>query len=284
MPSRPSIFQARAVQGAGVELWMGSAAVPGAIRAEVLLTHGLGEHASRYEHVAGYLAEHGVRLHAYDLRGHGRSGGRRGDAPRYEALLDDLECVQAALPREQGRPLFLMGHSLGGQITLRYLLSRPVECRGAVIASPWLRLAFSPCWWRRLMARAALRFWPAWGQRTPTHPLELSRDEEHVRSLAWPELVHHRISARLFFAIEMAGAETLREAERLGTPVLLLHGGDDSVTCVRATCDFYERAGCADKTLRVFPEVRHETHNDVGREEVLREVAEWIGRRGAAVG
>ena len=94
MLARPSIFQARTVQGAGVELWLGSACVPGAIRAEVLLTHGLGEHASRYEHVAGYLAERGVRLHAYDLRGHGRSGGRRGDAPRYEALLEDLECVR----------------------------------------------------------------------------------------------------------------------------------------------------------------------------------------------
>ena len=56
------------------------------------------------------------------------------------------------------------------------------------------------------------------------------------------------------------------------------------MTCARATGEFYERAGCADKTLRVFPEVRHETHNDIGREEVLREVAEWIGRRGAVEG
>ena len=118
-----------------------------------------------------------------------------------------------------------MGHSLGGQITLRYLLSRKVECRGAVIASPWLRLAFAPRWWRRLMARAALCCWPAWAQRRPADPAELSRDAEHVRSLAWPELVHHRISARLFYAVQLAGAETLREAERLGTPVLLLHGG-----------------------------------------------------------
>lgn len=281
LPS-PAIFQSRPVSGSGVDLWLGSARVPGPVRAEVLLTHGLGEYASKYEHVAAYLAERGLRLHAYDLRGHGRSGGRKGDARRYELLLEDLDRVREALPRE-GRPLFLMGHSLGAQITLRYLLSRKVECRGAVIASPWLRLVIRPRWWRRWLARTALWLWPAARQPTDFDPAQLSRDLEHLRSLANPELGYHRISARLFFAIEAAGVEVLAQAGRLSAPVLLLHGGDDPITSVEATRELYERAGSADKRLRVFPESRHEMHNDLDRERVLGEVAAWIGERCGAV-
>src|SRR4051812_21275077 len=127
-------------------------------RAEVLLTHGLGEHSGRYTHVAAALARRGLRMCAYDLRGHGRSDGPRGDA-RYEDLLDDLAQLHAQVA-ESGRPVFLMGHSMGAQISLSFLLSGPVECRGAVIAAPWLRLAFEPPRWRTALACAAARIFP----------------------------------------------------------------------------------------------------------------------------
>ena len=121
--------------------------------ADVVLTHGLGEYSGRYEHVAATLAGAGLRLWAYDLRGHGRSEGPRGDALNYGLLVEDLAQVVARVRRES-EALFVMGHSLGGQITLSYLLQRGGEgLRGAVITSPGynspLRLHAGRWRWRR---------------------------------------------------------------------------------------------------------------------------------------
>lgn len=246
--------------------------------AEVVLTHGLGEHCRRYEHVAGALAAKGFRLWAYDLRGHGRSGGRRGDATGYELLLDDLDLVFQRATRE-GRASFLFGHSFGGQITLRYLQERQPEVRGAVICSPWLRLAFTPPWWRLALARFALGVCPGWTQKTSAVPAHLSRDLEHLLGLPDLELTHHRISPRLYFAIEAAASRALAGASSLDVPLLLIHGADDPVTCARATKEFYERVGSVDKTFEIYPDARHETHNDLCRDQVLSDICNWIGAR-----
>ena len=278
MTARASIFEDWWLGEGGERLWLGSARVAEPVRAEVLLTHGLGEHASRYEPVAERLAAHGLRLHAYDLRGHGRSAGRRGDARRYEDLLSDLERVRRAVATE-GRPLFLMGHSFGAQVTLQYLLTRAVACQGAVIASPLLRLAFAPTCWRLALGRLALALRPGWLLGRPMNPEHLSRDLAHLQALAGPELLHAQISARLFFAMRRLGEDALQRAGELRTPLLLLHGGDDRVTSLAATQEFMERAGSTDKQLLIVPEARHELFNDLGREDVLRTTARWIGER-----
>ena len=262
----------------GVELALRTARVAGAVRAEVVLVHGLGEHAGRYGHVARVLAERGLRMGAWDLRGHGRSGGARGDAREYGLLVDDLARVADHFVKKE-RPWFLLAHSLGAQVALRFLEEMQPACAGAVIAAPWLRLAFAPPWWKLALARAALRVWPGFVQQTGHLGARLSRDAAHLAALPDLELVHHRISARLYFAIRAAGEAALADAARLRVPLLLLHGEDDPITCQHATRELLGRAGSADKTLRLYPGVRHEIHNDFGRERVLAEVADWLVAR-----
>ena len=247
-------------------------------RAVVVLTHGLGEHSSRYGHVAAALVARGLRVGAWDLRGHGRSSGPRGDVTDYDLLVEDLAAVCAHF-RVEGRPLFLFAHSLGAQIALNYLEQRNAGCDGAVIASPWLRLAFDPPRWRLWLARLALRWRPAFVQKTGTTLERMSRDLEHLASFPDLDLVHHGISARMYFAVRAAGERVLAAAAAVRTPLLLIHGDDDPVTSHRATCEFFERAGAADKTLRIYPGVRHETHNDLDRALVLGEIGDWIEAR-----
>lgn len=248
------------------------------VRAEVVLTHGFGEHSRRYEHVAAALASCGFRTWAYDLRGHGRSGGRRGDASRYELFLDDLELV-VQLAVNRGHPCFLLGHSLGGQITLRFLQERRPKLAGGVICSPWLKLAFQPAWWRIALAKLAFWVCPGVAHSTPATPWRLSRDMDYLLSLPDLDLMHRQLSPRLFFAIEAAGRKALEEAERLRLPLLFIHGGDDEVTCAKATRELYQQAASEDKKLSMYPEARHETHNDLCREQVIREICSWIGDR-----
>ncbi len=264
--------------GDGARLHLRVAELAGPIRADVLLTHGLGEHAGRYAHVAAALAARGFRLLAYDLRGHGRSSGRRGDVEKYERFLDDLRAVQAQAPWS-GRPVFLFGHSLGGQVTLRYLQRDRPPVAGAIVASPWLRLAFDPPRWKLARARAALRFAPGLRFSTGMRLERLSRDAAHLQALPDPHLMSHRISARMYFAVSAAGELALRCGGDIQVPLLLLHGDADSITHWRTTEELCSQPGLAEKTLKIYAGALHEAHNDVGRDRVLGDVVEWIEAR-----
>jgi acylglycerol lipase len=266
------------VERGGVALHFRVAEVAGPVRAEVLLTHGLGEHAGRYAHVAAALAARGIRVMAYDLRGHGRSSGRRGDVEKYDDFLDDLRAVSAQAPWS-GRPVFLFGHSLGGQITLRYLQRDRPAVAGAIVASPWLRLAFAPPRWKLALARVAMRVAPGLRFSTGMRVERLSRDAAHVQAMADPHLMSQRISARMYFAVAEAAAVALRGAGDIQVPLLLLHGDADPVTHWRTTETFSQVPGPAERTLRIYPGVLHEAHNDVGRDRVLQDVADWIVRQ-----
>jgi alpha-beta hydrolase superfamily lysophospholipase len=261
----------------GGQLFIRVAHPPGTARAGVLLTHGLGEHSGRYGHLAKTLVERGCTVMAWDLPGHGKSSGGRGDVPE-NSLVRNLAVVCAHF-HTQGRPLFIFAHSLGGQIALRWLEESGADCCGAIIASPWLRLAFDPPWWKLALARLAMRYWPGFVQSTGNRWERMSRDREHMASFPDLDLVHHSISARMYFAVRAAGEQALARADRLRTPLLLLHGDSDEVTSHHATCEFFEHVGSADKTLRIYPGARHETHNDLDRALVLREIADWIEAR-----
>ena len=110
--------------------------------AVLAVVHGYGEHGGRYRGLAEDMAARGYAVHVYDLRGHGRSAGRRGHLGRFGDYLDDTAVYLEAVRGEQpGRPLFLLGHSLGGLIAAAYAEDRPTEgLAGLILSSPFLRL------------------------------------------------------------------------------------------------------------------------------------------------
>jgi alpha-beta hydrolase superfamily lysophospholipase len=274
---RESTLQARD----GTRLHVRFAMPPaGKTRGCVVLTHGLGEHAGRYHHVAERLTRAGLRVCSWDLRGHGRSGGVRGDAPGYPALVDDLaEVWELARVESGGERMFLHGHSTGGQIALNFAVRHAPEAAGLVITSPWLRLAFDPPAWKVALARLAAGVWPSFTQNTDVRPDRLSRDMDFLLAMPDPHLVHHRMSARLFQEIMAGAASAVREGVKLEYPMLLIHGEKDPVTSVEATKEFFHALRSRDKSLVIVPGALHETHNDLCREEVLSRMVAWVDER-----
>ena len=266
----------------GTRLWLGSTRVDGDVAAEVLLTHGLGEHASRYEHVAARFAQAGLRLHAYDLRGHGRSEGRRGDAPSYDCFLRDLDRVRAAVERPDA-PLFLMGHSMGGTIAALFAIERlaafardvhPVA--GLILSSPALVAGKDVPRWMLAASRIVSRLWPRY-KAMKIEPALLSRDSRIVEANRADPLVHHgavpaRTGAELLAA--MARIERARGSLRL--PVLVYHGTADKLTEPEGSRAFAAHVGASDRTLTLYEGAFHETMNDLGRERVIDALTQWI--------
>lgn len=255
--------------------------IPETPRSVVVLTHGHGEYATKYEHVAQAFNARGHAFVAYDVRGHGRSGGPRGHSPSYEALLSDLGRVIAAAQAEwPGRPLFLYGHSFGGQVTLNYLIERQPALDGVIVSAPWLRLTYLPPAWKVTLARLLAGLIPAFTQDTG---LDTAVPMTHDAALmaAYPDqhLVHARMSARLGVDAMARGEALLAEAGALRLPLLIVHGGDDGVFAPAVSREFFERAASADKTFKVYPGLYHEVHNEVERAQVLGDILDWLDRR-----
>ncbi|MCX7172580.1 MAG: lysophospholipase [Proteobacteria bacterium] len=251
-------------------------------RAMVVLTHGFGEHCGRYDGLAQALNAAGFSLFAYDLRGHGLSGGARGFVSSYEDLLDDLERVIAAARREHpgvALPLFLYGHSMGGNIVLNYALRRPAGIRGVLVSGPWLRLADQPPAWKLALGRLTAMLLPKMALPAAVDPGVLSHDEQQVRAYASDPLVHGTMTARLFAEVATAGEWALAHAATLSLPVLLMHGGGDRLTDPRATEEFHGVAGGGDKSVKLYPGQFHEILNETDPAPVLRDIVEWIDRR-----
>src|SRR5256885_1125179 len=139
-------------------------------RAAVLVLHGWFDHAGRWRETGERLCGAGYSAYLLDLRGHGRSGGRPGHLSRFSQLLGDLQAFRRVVRIRTERPQVLLGLSFGGLVALRYLETQPSDpIAGAVIAGPWLGLAFRPPAWKLIGGRVLAGPWPA-----PPHPPRLA--------------------------------------------------------------------------------------------------------------
>ena len=265
-------------------------------RGVVLIVHGLGEHAGRYEHVARRLMAWGFMVRSYDQRGHGESGGARGALPTDTALLDDLADVVDfsrahcntlvhALALKgvvlNPPPLILLGHSLGGLVAGCFvsLNMRPVD--GLVMSSPALDAGLGAL--RTWALQLAHRFMPGLSVPNGLNPQFLSRSADVVKAYLADPLVHNRISARLGQFIRLAGPKTIAAAARWRTPTLLMYAGDDRLVNPLGSARFaaygLHRAPPGTLTAQRFDGLFHEIFNAVDVGPVFATLQRWLDAR-----
>jgi alpha-beta hydrolase superfamily lysophospholipase len=252
-------------------------------RAVLALVHGLGEHVQRYEHLAAWFNERGVAVVGYDRRGHGRSQGRRGHTPRYSAFLDEIAqlLVEVEL-RYPGVPVFLYGHSMGGNLVLNYSLRRHPAIAGVIATAPHIRLSFQPGLFMVLMGKLMRWIYPAFTQSNGLDVQQLSRDEEVVRRYQADPLVHDRLSAAAGVGMLEAAAYLDACQGTFPLPLLLMHGGADGITDPQASRDFASRQK-GEVTVKIWDGLFHEIHNEPEQEAVFAYTEDWLSRQLAAV-
>jgi alpha-beta hydrolase superfamily lysophospholipase len=245
-------------------------------RAVVGIVHGMGEHMGRYSHVAEMLISEGYAVIGFDQRGHGRTEGKRGHVPAYELLLEGVDYILAeARSNYPGTPLFLYGHSMGGNLTLNYLLRRQPDIDGAIVTGPWLKLAFKPPSLQAAIGKVIEKIYPKYTNSRPMVAEHLTSDPEMIERYVKDKLGHGQITARFYFGVHKAGNWALEHAKELKVPLLLMHGGDDRVTSIHASKQFAEHTKLF-TNWREWPGFKHELHNETGREEVFAVIRDWI--------
>jgi lysophospholipase len=246
-------------------------------RGEVIILHGFGEHSGRYGELIGHLIDRGYSITAYDQRGHGQSDGLPGHVDRFTDYEADLAQVIASVrARASSNRAFLIAHSMGGLVALRYLAGESVKLTGAVISAPLIAVAKPVPAHKVMIARVGGRVAPRLRLDNGINPAVLSRDPEVGRAYAADPLVNRLVSTR-WFAEAMTAMEEVRQRAALITlPLLVMHGGEDRLTSMAATREFFETIGSTDKELVVYSGFYHELFNEPEKHQVYERVTNWI--------
>lgn len=246
--------------------------------AALIVVHGMFEHSRRYTELASYMAAHGFSTFLLDLRGHGDSEGRRGHVKSFDVLLQDLDRfrreVQGIVPVDT--PLFLVGHSLGGLVSLRYLEEYEATFDGAIMTSPWLGTAVAIPRWQVLAAAVLDRVLPAFPFPFRLDPDELTQDPERAADYREDPKIHSTITPRLFTEISSAIETALRRGDRIGVPVLFLLAGADRVVDTGRSLAFARSLPSSDITVQVLEDKYHEVLQERDRAAVLATMQDWI--------
>ncbi len=249
--------------------------------ARLAVLPGYGDHAGRHDHVLQWFAAHGVAAHAVDFRGHGRSAGRPGAVRRWAEYLDDLSAFLAigALATD-GPPLFVLAHSHGGLIAAaaaeRGLLD---GVAGVVLSAPYLALKMPVPRRRRLLAAVLTRLHPSLRLRSGIRGPMLTHDEAMLAADVADPHRSRSVTPRWFTTALAAQAAVAAAADRFRRPLLLMVPDDDTVADSAASDAWFARVGSADKTIRHYPEHRHELLRETGRAAVFADVLAWMRPR-----
>lgn len=249
------------------------------LRGVVIVVHGLGEHAGRYDHVAKALNAWGFAVRGYDQFGHGESGGTRGGLPTDTRLLDDLaDIVDSTRARMRKKtPLIVLGHSMGGLVAARFvsLAMRPVD--GLILSSPALDAGMSR--FQQLLVSILPKVMPNFRAGNGVKPQFISHDPAVVAVYRNDPLVHDRISARLARFIAEAGPQTLALAPQWSVPTLLLYAGDDRLVNPAGSRAFAATAPPQAVTAKCFDDLYHEIFNELDAAPVFAELKRWLDMR-----
>lgn len=232
----------------------------------VIIQHGLGEHGGRYERLVERLNDRNISVHLMDLRGHGRSGGRRGDAAGVAELALDLEAFFAQLKElaDLKRPV-LLGHSLGGAVAATFALRHSNQFHLAGLAVSAAPFAVALNIFQRLKqgaGRLLNTVAPDLILDSGLDPADLSHDQAVVEAYRRDPLVHGKLSVRLGLSILSCGKELIEQAPRLQIPLWAGHGSEDRITDPTGTEQFFLKAGTDEKSLDIYEGLFHEIFNE----------------------
>jgi lysophospholipase len=248
-------------------------------RAHVALVHGYGDHSGRYRPAIDALVADGYAVHSFDYRGHGRAGGRRGHADRWSHFVDDLEVFWARVRRAAGgEKTFLLGHSHGGLMALHWLARDVQGLSGLVLSAPYLRLALTPPALKVVAARLVGPVLPWLPIKSGLKAADLTRDEVIQAATLADPLYLDIATPGWFVESSRAQVQALATGPALKVPLLLLCGEKDGVASTVASRAFFESVASADKTYKEYVGMRHEPMNEVGRDEVFRDISGWISK------
>ena len=248
-------------------------------RGFIVLTHGMGEHSECYHQLASDLVQDQWTVYAWDLRGHGRSEGKRGYVKDFKNMVQDLKCFIDQFKKDEGgaNNAFLLGHSLGGLVLLSYLVSEDSsEFEAAVCSAPALGISVPI---PKIKERGA-EIMADWLPKLTLHNgivyQDLHKDVARLKEYANDPLRHDKVSSRLFLGMRDAMNNVQDKADDIQIPILFQLAGDERIVSTPAAEDVFNKIGSKTKKIYIYPDSMHEVYNDLDRDEVIRNLKAFL--------
>lgn len=249
-------------------------------KAVVILVHGLGSHSGQFDSLVNSLVPLGYGLYGFDLRGHGRSPGRRGYIQTWAEFREDLrQFHQVITTRHPTLPVYGLGHSLGAIILLDYALQYPRALSGLITMAPALQPAGVPPL-RLAIGRILSWVWPHFTLNAGIDQRAGSRDAAVILANAQDPCRHTKGTARLATEFFRTTRWIQAQLPLLQVPILILHGSDDRVAMPTGSQLLFDRLTIIDKEYRCYPGAYHDLHRDLDADQVIADLVNWLDRQG----
>jgi acylglycerol lipase len=245
----------------------------------VILVHGIGEHSGRFGNIIDAMENKRISFYSMDNRGHGKSTGTRGHVDSFMEYVYDLRMFANMIHEtHEDLPVFVLGHSLGGAIALRYALTYQNDIAGLILSAPALVSLLKPGFFMNLTAEILSSTFSSLTFSNRLDPAYLSHDEMVLTDYANDPLVHDRISPRLYEEIKNNSEFCFNHAFELNLPILIFHGTADRFIDISGSETLVREVSSVDKRFVPFQSLYHETMNEIPKErgKVLSLVASWI--------
>ncbi|MHA1665181.1 MAG: lysophospholipase [Candidatus Njordarchaeales archaeon] len=243
----------------------------------IIGVHGYAEHSGRYHHVGEFLARNGYSLYMMDLRGHGRSGGIPGYIKNFWQFVDDLDFFVDFIRESTSiDKVFMLGHSMGGLISILYALDRGDKLKSLIVSGPALGTSVKISVAQRILLPIISRVQPKYRVPITINPNELTHDSAIANEYSRDPLVFKKGTIRLLMEMLKAMSFAQQNAQKLRVPILILHGGDDKIVPPESSEIFFNNLKIERKERIVYPGFYHEILNEIGKEKVLEEILDWL--------
>lgn len=263
----------------GVNIFYRKFIAPDAKRT-IIIVHGLGEHSGRYMNVVNFFKNKNTNFYLIDNRGHGKSEGARGHILLFGHYLDDLRIfVEKVREEESEHDIFLLGHSMGGNIIANYLIQRDSFFTGAIFSAPGFRIAAKINPLKEAVGKIMSNVLPQLSLKNDLNTSHLSHDSQVVEEYENDPLVHDKVSARWFTQFLWAGNFAVENANAIRCPVLVMQGSEDLLIDPDGAKKFFQNLSVKKKELHLYQDFYHEIFNEVEKEKPLATMEKWVDER-----
>jgi acylglycerol lipase len=250
-------------------------------KATMIFLHGIGEHCGRYDELFTFFTSHGISIGSFDQRGFGKTAefGKKGVSSGIEKTMSDAKFI-SDLIKKDGIPHFVMGHSMGGGLALRFAFLYPKDFTGVIASAPLIKpgSGSAPNKVEEFLLKYLPKYFPNLVLPNDLDLSNICRDQERLEFYKKDTLIHNKASLQLAADILNNGVGLLDDALTFTLPLFVSHGTKDILTCPNASKEFVERVVSKDKEYKTYQGYYHELHNEplADRTVVYEDYKNWV--------